>query len=174
MGRAHHYKADMQWAGNLGTGTSDYRAYSRNYSVRVQGKPELAGSSDAAFRGDRERYNPEDLLVISLSACHMLSYLHVAAVNHVVVVEYTDQAEGTFEENDDGGGRFTEVVLHPRVTISSGSEELAMKLHESAHERCFIASSVNFPVRHFAQIMAAHQDRHAGPGAGTPSEATPS
>src|SRR5262249_17274126 len=100
------------------------------------------------FRGDASRYNPEDLLVASLSTCHMLWYLHLCAGARVVVTEYTDDAMGRMSERSDGSGRFTEVVLRPRVTIEDGGNvALAIKLHTRAHEMCFIANSVNFPVR---------------------------
>src|SRR5260370_35336929 len=104
-------------------------------------------SSDPAFRGDQSRYNPEDLLVASLSACHMLSYLHLCAVSGIVVTDYHDEAKGTMVETEEGGGHFTQVTLRPAVKVASGSNtELALRLHEKAHHLCFIASSVNFPV----------------------------
>ncbi len=116
------------------------------------GKPPLSGSADPAFRGDGTRYNPEELIVASLSACHMLWYLHLAAVAGVTVVDYVDAAEGVLETADDGSGRFTEVILHPVVTIARGSVDTARRLHVDAHRFCFIANSVNFPVRHEPSI----------------------
>lgn len=145
---AHRYAVTVEWTGDEGVGTRDYRSYRRDHVVRVRGKPDLAGSSDPEFRGDARRHNPEELLVAALSACHMLSYLHLCAVNAVVVTGYTDDAEGTMETDADGGGRFTGVTLRPRVRIASGDPGRALELHELAHRRCFIASSVNFPVRH--------------------------
>lgn len=137
------------WTGNRGTGTSSYRAYDRDHEVSGDGRPAIAGSSDPAFRGDPGRWDPERLLVAALSQCHMLSYLHVCAEASVVVVGYEDQAEGSMEEDPDGGGRFTEVVLMPRVTVAEPSMVgLAHELHHRAGELCFIASSVDFPVRH--------------------------
>jgi organic hydroperoxide reductase OsmC/OhrA len=146
----HEYKTTLRWTGNLGTGTSTYRAYSRNHEITAPGKATLLqGSSDAHFRGDASRYNPEDLLVASLSACHMLSYLHLCAINNVVVTAYHDDATGTMAGNPDGSGQFTEVVLHPRVTVTPESDTAtALHLHEEAGNLCFIARSVNFPVRH--------------------------
>jgi organic hydroperoxide reductase OsmC/OhrA len=147
--RTHRYQVEVAWTGNRGQGTTGYRAYDRTLEVRGRGKPPIPGSSDPVFRGDPERWNPEELLVASLSQCHMLSYLHLAAVAGVVVLAYADSAEGTMLERDDGGGRFTEVVLRPVVTVASA--EMADKadgLHDRAHELCFIANSVNFPVRH--------------------------
>jgi organic hydroperoxide reductase OsmC/OhrA len=144
----HHYSVQVTWTGNLGQGTSGYRAYSRNHEISASGKAVVAGSSDPAFRGDPARYNPEDLLVGSLSACHMLWYLHLCAEAGVVVVEYLDHASGVMVETAGGGGRFNEVVLRPQVVISAGGDpELAVQLHAKAHHLCFIANSVNFPVR---------------------------
>ena len=147
MNREHHYRVDVEWTGNGGTGTDGYRNYSRDHVIRVAGKPDLAGSSDPTFRGDATRYNPEDMLVAALSTCHMLSYLHMATVAGVVVTGYRDAAEGTMLTKGDGG-RFTEVVLRPQVTISAASDPVkAEAAHETAHHACFIANSVNFPVR---------------------------
>jgi organic hydroperoxide reductase OsmC/OhrA len=147
----HHYKAVIEWTGNQGNGTSDYSSYSRNHLIQVAGKMAIAGSSDPVFRGDKTLHNPEDLLVASLSACHMLSYLHLCAVSGIVVTAYSDEATGTMVETAGGGGRFTEVHLHPVVTVKEPSMiELASELHHKAHENCFIASSCNFPVLHFA------------------------
>ena len=147
MGTPHQYAATVLWTGDDGVGTRDYRSYRRDHVVRVEGKPELAGSSDPAFRGDRSRHNPEELLLAALSACHMLAYLHLAAVAGIVVRGYEDRAEGTMVTNPQGDGRFTDVVLRPRVRIDAGDPERARALHRDAHEHCFIASSVNFPVR---------------------------
>jgi len=154
-GNQHHYQVDVEWTGNLGTGTQSYRGYERNHDIRIAGKPTLAGSADATFRGDASRHNPEDLLVAALSTCHMMSYLHVAAVAGVVVTAYTDAAEGTMTL-EGVGGRFVEVVLHPRVTISATSDAAtAAALHADAHHACFIANSVNFPVRCEPHITVA-------------------
>ena len=145
----HHYATRTTWTGNTGTGTSSYRSYERTHELAADGKPVIAGSSDAAFRGDPSRWNPEDLLVASLSACHMLAFLHRAAVAGVVVVGYTDDASGTMRETGDGGGRFVEVVLRPRVVVqTTDMAALCDALHEQAHAECFIATSVSFPVRH--------------------------
>jgi len=146
-GTRHHYHVEVDWTGNLGTGTQGYRGYARDHDIRVAGKPTLAGSADKAFRGDASRHNPEDLLVAALSACHMMSYLHVAAVAGVVVTAYADAAEGVMEQEGEGG-HFTEVVLHPQVTVTrAGDVAKAEALHADAHHACFIANSVNFPVR---------------------------
>ncbi|MGH9621626.1 MAG: OsmC family protein [Bryobacteraceae bacterium] len=133
--------------GNTGTGTSGYTSYERSYEISSEGKPVIAGSSDRAFRGDHTRWNPEELLVASLSACHQLWYLHLCAEAGIVVLEYVDDPEGTMEEFPDGSGRFMGVTLRPRVTIAAGGDPAkAEALHETAHMKCFIANSVNFPV----------------------------
>ena len=155
MNHPHRYRVDVEWTGNRGTGTDGYRNYSRNHVIRIPGKPDLAGSSDPAFRGDATRHNPEDMLVAALSSCHMLSYLHMATVAGVVVVAYDDSAEGTMATEGDGG-RFTEVVLRPVVTIRADSDPgKALAAHEAAHHACFIANSVNFPVRCEPRIVVS-------------------
>jgi organic hydroperoxide reductase OsmC/OhrA len=153
-GRRHRYAVTVAWTGNRGEGTSSYRAYSRDHTITVEGKPAIAGSADPVFRGEASRHNPEDFLVSALSACHMLSYLHLCAIAGVVVTAYEDRASGEMRETSDGGGRFTGAVLRPRVTIAAGDPEVARKLHEKAHELCFIASSVNFPVTCEPEIHA--------------------
>ena len=151
--KQHRYEVDLNWTGNLGTGTTDYRTYSRNHELSVPGKIVLPGSSDPAFRGDASRYNPEEMLLASLSSCHMLWYLHLCAVNHVVVEAYSDAAWGIMQEHPDGAGEFTEVTLQPLVTVSAASDvDMAMSLHQQAHKLCYIARSVNFPVKHEVAI----------------------
>ncbi len=154
MAKAHQYKTRVQWTGNLGPGTTAYDSYSRDHEVAAPGKiVAIPGSSDPNFRGDATRYNPEELLVASLSQCHMLWYLHLCAVNKVVVEAYQDEAIGTMAEKDDGSGSFTEVILRPVVTISPDSDvRHAAELHNVAAKLCFIANSVRFPVRHQPQV----------------------
>jgi organic hydroperoxide reductase OsmC/OhrA len=148
MTRRHTYETVVTWTGDRGTGTSGYRAYDRDHQVAAEGRPPIPGSSDPAFRGDPARWNPEQLLVASLSQCHMLQYLHLCADAGVVVTGYVDHACGTMTETGQGG-RFTEVVLRPRVSVASPAMvAAATALHDAAHRVCFIASSVNFPVRH--------------------------
>ncbi|MFI6926966.1 OsmC family protein [Nonomuraea spiralis] len=155
MTRNHTYNTTVTWTGNQGTGTSGYRDYSRAHDLAAEGPPVIAGSSDPAFRGDPARWNPEQLLVGSLSQCHMLSYLHQCAVAGVVVTDYTDDAVGTMAESG-VGGHFTEVVLRPEVTVAAPEmAEAALRLHEDAHKACFIAASVNFPVRHEPTVRTA-------------------
>ena len=155
MAKSHSYRTVVTWTGNDGVGTLDYRSYRRDYLVRAETKPDLLGSADPVFQGDARRYNPEELLVAALSSCHMLSYLHLCAVRGIIVEDYKDEAEGVMAESDDGSGRFTSVVLHPVVRISGGAPNVARELHDDAHRMCFIANSVNFPVRHEATTTVA-------------------
>lgn len=150
----HYYNLTIQWTGNQGTGTNSYRSYSRNHSILAENKAEILGSSDPAFRGDKTRHNPEDLLVASLSSCHLLWYLHLCAEADVVVTDYVDEATGIMVETPNGGGHFTEVTLNPIVTVQDPSMiEKANELHKKANELCFIANSVNFPVYHKAKCI---------------------
>ena len=156
----HDYKARLVWDGNRGNGTSAYDAYGRKYRVQIDGKPDLVGSADAIFRGDRDAHNPEDLFVAALSACHLLSYLALCARSKINVVAYEDNASGILKLRPDGGGSFESVTLRPVVTISPDSDEgRAMALHETAHDQCFIASSVSIPVFHEPQIKIAETSR---------------
>jgi organic hydroperoxide reductase OsmC/OhrA len=150
----HPYEVTVQWQGNLGVGTLDYRAYSRDNLITAEGNPPIAGSSDRSFRGSPERWNPEELLVAALAQCHMLSYLHSAVVHGIVVTGYTDEATGSMLQQGNGG-HFTSVTLHPIVTIVSGDPELARSIHAEASANCFIAQSVNFPVHHEPTILLA-------------------
>jgi len=153
--RLHRYEILTRWTGNLGTGTSAYTAYSRDHEVSAPGKETpIPGSSDPAFRGNRGRYNPEELLVAALSACHMLWVLHLCADAGIVVLDYSDEAIGEMVEHEDGSGEFARVVLRPRVVISDRSRvEEAMAIHDRAHRVCCLARSVNFPVDHEPQII---------------------
>jgi organic hydroperoxide reductase OsmC/OhrA len=154
MSRKHRYEVSTVWTGDCGDGTASYRAYDRDYESASDGRPTIQGSSDPAFRGAVGRWNPELLLVAALSQCHLLSYLHRCAVGGVVVVGYSDAAEGVMVEDADDGGHFEEVVLRPVVTVAHESMvETAEKLHAEASARCFIASSVNFPVHHEPRIV---------------------
>ena len=150
MAKQHVYQTTTTWTGNTGRGTADYRAYLRDHELTAAHKTApIPGSSDPAFRGDRSRYNPEELLVASLSACHMLWVLHLCAEAGIAVTAYRDEAIGTMAQSEDGGGQFTEVVLRPRMTIAdAGKIAEAEAVHRRAHELCFIARSVNFPVTH--------------------------
>jgi organic hydroperoxide reductase OsmC/OhrA len=154
--RDHQYSVIVTWHGNRGTGTSAYGAYARDHEIAADGKAPIAGSSDPAFLGDRTRWNPEELLVASLSTCHQLWYLHLAADAGIVVVDYADRAEGVMEEYADGSGRFRRIALRPTVTLAAGGDVArAQALHHTAHEKCCIANSVNFPVTCEPNIVVA-------------------
>jgi organic hydroperoxide reductase OsmC/OhrA len=148
MPKEHHYFAKITWTGNRGEGTKTYKAYDRNHTISINNKVDIAGSSDAPFMGDITRHNPEDMLVSSLSTCHMLWFLHLCSDNGIIVTEYSDEAKGTMVETGKGG-HFTEVMLNPYVTITDAAKiEKTNSLHEEANKCCFIANSCNFPVRH--------------------------
>jgi organic hydroperoxide reductase OsmC/OhrA len=152
--KQHTYEVRVDWTGNDGQGTKTYRGYRRDHIIASTGKHPIQGSSDPNFRGDRARYNPEELLVASLSSCHMLWYLHLCSANQVTVLEYRDAASGVMTENEDGSGEFVRVLLRPTVKISAGDDQAkALALHGEAHRYCFIARSVKFPVEIEAQIM---------------------
>jgi organic hydroperoxide reductase OsmC/OhrA len=147
--REHNYRVSVRWTGNSGTGTSSYRAYARDLEITAAeaSKPSIPGSSDPAFRGDPTRWNPEELFLASVSACHELWYLHLCASAGVVVTGYVDQAEGVMNETADGSGAFTSITLKPEVTLTREEDvETARKLHAGAHEKCFIANSIKTPV----------------------------
>jgi organic hydroperoxide reductase OsmC/OhrA len=153
--RPHLFAARLRWTGGAGGPTTSYKTYSRDYVIEADGKPELRGSADPHFLGDGALYNPEDLLVASLSACHLLSYLAECARAGIAVVAYEDDARGEMTLID-GAIRFREVVLHPKVAIADPARiDEALALHERAHAVCFIANSVNFPVRHDAAVTPA-------------------
>jgi len=148
----HHYKTTITWTGNTGAGTKDYRSYERAHTISVNGKQDISGSSDPAFSGDKSCYNPEDLLLSSVAACHMLWYLHLCSAAGVVVTAYEDTAEGTMAETNDGGGYFTQVILKPLITLKDvAMQAKADALHHEANKLCFIANSVKFPVLHQAE-----------------------
>ena len=152
MAKEHQYQTTLTWTGNKGSGTMDYRSYDRSYVISIDHKSDIQGSSDSEFMGDKTRHNPEDLLVSSLSSCHMLWYLHLCSQNGIIVLDYKDNAVGKMMEKADGSGHFTEVTLNPVITITSEAHvEKANLLHEQANKMCFIANSCNFPVKHEAQ-----------------------
>ena len=153
--KQHHYQATVTWTGNQGTGTSGYKAYSRDHIISAAGKKDIEGSSDPSFRGDKSRYSPEDLLLDAMSSCHMLWYLHLCAVNSVIVTNYVDHATAVMNEERDGSGQFSEATLNPVVTVQHESMiAKANALHHEANKLCFIARSVNFPVHHNPTAVA--------------------
>ena len=169
MGLLHQYDLSVEWTGAGETGTASYTSYGRDHVVRVDGKADLLGTADAAFRGDPTPHTPEDLLVAALAQCHMLWFLHLAAAAGVVVTAYTDRAQGTMRVESGGAGQFTDVVLHPQVVVRSAvtpsgeavDDALLARLHVAAHEHCFIARSMNFPVLVEASGVHLEQDAPA-------------
>ena len=156
MAREHRYTVTVEWTGNRGEGTASYRSYDRDHEVRAEHVPTILGSADKTFRGSPSRWNPEQLLLTAAAQCHMLSYLHVAAMNGIVVTAYVDHPSAVMTEAGDGSGRFTEITLHPLVTITdAGSVELAEQLHTEASRLCFIANSLNLPVGHEPRTLVA-------------------
>lgn len=152
----HEYGADLVWTGNQGEGTATYGGYSREHRVRMAGKPELALSADRLFRGDPSKHNPEDLLIAAIAGCHMLAYLALCARQGVNVIAYQDRAVGIMVTDRDGGGKFESVLLKPVVTIAPDSDErLALALHHTAHQQCFIANSCSVPIGHEPTIRMA-------------------
>ena len=153
MSKSHQYAMHLVWTGNKGEGTSTYRSYDRSYTISINNKADFFGTADPVFRGDVTKHNPEELLVMSLSSCHLLSYLHLCAVNGIVLTEYEDDAKGTMVEDAVKGGYFTEVNLNITMKITDLSKkEKAAELHHQANKVCFIANSVNFPVKHHVVI----------------------
>lgn len=154
--KEHNYKAIIEWTGNLGEGTSGYTNYERSHTIQLEDKPIIAASSDPGFRGDSKKHNPEELFLASLSSCHMLWYLHLCSVEGVVVMGYRDETTGKMIEEGNGKGRFTEVTLHPEVTVlEADMVTKAQELHHKANEMCFIANSCNFPVLHKSEVFTA-------------------
>ncbi|MDM7989529.1 OsmC family protein [Arthrobacter sp. zg-Y877] len=156
----HRYTLELEWTGNRGGGTDSYRGYGRDHLIRAAGLPDLPGTADPTFHGDRDRWNPEQLLLAALAQCHMLSYLHVAVRNGIRVLAYQDSPEGLLRLNRDGSGEFTSVLLRPQVTIDDAGGSAAVELaggpmHSEAHRLCFIARSVNFPVEHQPVIFSS-------------------
>ena len=151
----HLFKAEVKWTSNQNQEDSTKRFYSKSHTVLIEGKPILNVSAAKAFKGDSEKYNPEDLLLSSLVSCHMMSYLYVCSQNGIEVLEYSDNAEATLEVSPDGSGRFVTITLNPEVKISNSSQiQLALGLHQKANQLCFIANSCNFPVLHNASCVA--------------------
>ena len=149
MPKNHHYQLKITWTGNKGSGTDHYTNYERSHTIEIENKVPILASSDTPFLGDATKHNPEDFLLASLATCHMLWYLHLCADAAVIVTSYTDQPTGILVQKEDGGGSFSEVTLHPTVTVQNVNMiEKAIALHAKANQKCFIANSVNFEVKH--------------------------
>jgi organic hydroperoxide reductase OsmC/OhrA len=156
MAKTHHYDLNLVWTGASLGPTESYATFSREYRIDIKGKPSISGSADPGYHGDPALANPEEMLLAALSACHMLSYLAVCAFSKIRVLSYEDSASGTLGETGPQRSAFTEAVLRPRVLVAAGSDATKAKaLHEQAHKICFISNSVNFPVRHEAEIAVA-------------------
>ncbi len=131
-GTTYHH-AEVRWRGTK----DDLRAH----AVRIGGQS-MDGSCSPQWGGDPAAADPEGLFVASLSACHMLWFLDLARQERLRVTSYEDHAEGTMDEV-----RFTHVALRPRVVFEGDvDDETVARLHQAAHERCFIANTVNCPV----------------------------
>jgi len=153
--KIHHYKQSILWTGNRGEGTLNYTSYNRDYTIKIEGKNDQYGSADAAFRGDASKINPEDMLLSAISSCHMLWFLHLCADAKITVIEYIDQPEGWMDEIPGNGGKFSKVILHPKVLIlEKGREEEANNLHQLAGKKCFITNSCNFPIEYQGQCLS--------------------
>ena len=158
----HRYDVQVVWTGNDGQGTRTYKGYRRDHVITAEGKAPIEGSSDPSFRGDRSRYSPEELLVASLSSCHMLWYLHLCSVNQLTVLDYQDSALGEMQEHPDGSGEFVRVLLRPNVKLAGGDDcAKALSLHEEAHGLCFIARSMSFPVE-IEAVITIQEDTPLG------------
>jgi organic hydroperoxide reductase OsmC/OhrA len=154
--KTHHYSLTVNWTGNKGEGTNGYKSYERSHEIIIEGKEIIKSSADPLFLGDRTKHNPEELLLASISSCHMLWYLHLCSDAGIIVTNYIDNAKGIMEETADGGGKFTSVILYPIITLKDISQkEKANELHKKANEFCFIANSLNFKVGHEVTFILA-------------------
>lgn len=155
MTRRHNYRTTIVWTGNSGSGTSDYRSYSRNHDIRIEGKQTIGASSDPAFQGNPARVNPEELFLASVSSCQMLWFLHLCADAGIKVLEYEDNATAIMEESESGAGSFTKIVLHPKILVDEPSDvDRTALLHEEANNLCFIANSIRCRVEHLPTCTA--------------------
>ncbi len=151
----HLFKVALNWIKKESKMDSSTRIYTKSHHISIEGKPDLEVSAAKAFKGDPNLYNPEDLLLSSLTSCHMMSYLYCCAQHKIEVISYQDHSEATLQVNPDGSGKIVKVDLFPEIIISDSSQtELALSLHKKANELCFIANSCNFPVYHHAKCSA--------------------
>jgi organic hydroperoxide reductase OsmC/OhrA len=147
MASEHEFSCQTEWTGNRGEGTSGLRKFDRTWSISTPGRAVVEGSADPQFGGKADRPNPEDLLMASLSACHMLWYLHLATVAGIVVQSYVDKPVGYGEVEKSGVGRFLRATLRPHIVLAAGTDQAkADAIHHEIHKYCFIARSVNFPI----------------------------
>lgn len=157
--KQHTYQIELKWTGNKGRGTRTYMSYDRDFQISADHKKHIIeGSSDPSFRGDKTRYNPEDVFVSSIASCHMLWFLHLCTTKKIVVLDYVDKAEGIMTETPDGSGKFKEVTLHPEILVDSPVDfSLIEQLHEKANAMCFIANSCNFPIHHKPSVTVKNE-----------------
>jgi organic hydroperoxide reductase OsmC/OhrA len=146
--KEYQFQTKVEWTGNTGSGTFDARSYDRSHTISVPNKKQIIeASSSSFFRGDESKLNPQELFLSAISSCHLMWYLQYCAENEVIVLEYQDHAEATIEEFENGGGKFKSVLLKPQVIVSEESMiPLAIELHKTLGEKCFIANSCNFPI----------------------------
>ncbi len=160
MDKIHSYSTKLKWTGNQGTGTSGYRGYQRDYEIKSAVKPIIHGSSDPSFLGNPQKYNPEELLVASVSSCHMLWYLHLCSQEGIIVIRYEDDAQGRMIEYRDGRGVFESIVLKPKILVAKNSMiKEAIELHTKANEMCFVANSLSIRVEHKPEVSCRDQER---------------
>ena len=152
--KIHKFETQVQWTGNLGAGTKTYTSYSRDHAIFGKDKKEVIGaSSDPIFRGDKSKYNPEELFLASIASCHMLWYLHLCADQGITVTNYKDSPIAELLLSEDGSGKIENIILQPQILIKEKSLiDLATKLHQDAHHFCFIASSVNSSIKIQAHV----------------------
>jgi organic hydroperoxide reductase OsmC/OhrA len=162
--REHDYTSQVKWTGNRGQGTLTYRGYDRTWNIETPGHAVVHCSNDPLLGGDPTKPNPEDLLLSSLAACHMLWYLHLASAAGIVVFSYADQPLGLGETNEEGGGRFLKVTLRPHIEVLAGADLVrAEQIHHEVHRYCFIARSVNFPIEYAPTFMEVERSRQEQP-----------
>ena len=142
----HKYQLKLNW-----TGGSEIDAIQndRMYEVLIDRKPTIYGSADKPFFGDPEKYNPEDLLLAALSACHMMSFMYVCRKLGIKVYHYEDHATGLLKINQDGTGQFEFAELKPKVKADHMPDGMIFKeLNSRAAKLCFIKRSINFTVNY--------------------------
>jgi organic hydroperoxide reductase OsmC/OhrA len=154
MAKTHDFTAKIVWTGDRGEGTKRYHGYDRTWRIATLGKTPIEASNDPMLGGDPSKPNPEDLLLASLSACHMLWYLHLASQAGIVVRGYQDTPLGVGETGPRGEGRFIRAVLRPTICVERGADlAKADALHTEVHAFCFIARSVNFAIGYEANYV---------------------
>lgn len=154
MPSAHEFSAAIVWTGDRGEGTRRYRGYDRTWRIVTPSKTPVECSNDPMLGGDSSKHNPEDLLLSSLAACHMLWYLHLASGAGIIVRGYEDAPIGVGETGPNGEGRFLRAVLRPNIHVARGTDiAQADSLHSEVHRFCFIARSVTFPVTYEAHYL---------------------